>query len=125
MANIYIAGKYEDRIRVKELMSLFEAFDHTITYDWTKNQEGDSSVICAITDLEAVKKADIVLAIAEKDYIYKGMYVEIGIALALSKKVLLLGNAIDRCIFSTLCYKVDIDELRRALVHGSLIYGRS
>jgi nucleoside 2-deoxyribosyltransferase len=104
---IYVAGKWQEKAYIKDVMQRLESYSHTISYDWTKHNDGDDAKYCAQNDLDGVASADIMIAIVQKSFPYKGVYVEIGAALALDKAVYLIGNGIKDCIFSSLCYQLD------------------
>jgi nucleoside 2-deoxyribosyltransferase len=96
---VYVASKWENKPRVKEIMTILREHGHTITYDWTECEV--SNVEQAILDLRGVADADILVGVFEKDTAYKGSLVELGAALALGKPVYILGDApvIYDCIF--------------------------
>ena len=94
---IYVATKWERRDRAKGLIQQLIAAGHTITYDWTA-QEQDSPRQ-AVADLHGVATADVVVILAEEDLPYRGTYVELGVALALDIPVWLIGHGLDQCLF--------------------------
>ena len=47
----------------------------------------------------AARECDAIICVLETPYIYKGLWVEMGVALALDKPVYVVGNAGDSCIF--------------------------
>ncbi len=95
---IYVASKYEERTQVRKLMDVLEAAGHTITYDWTSNEEDSASQ--AWHDAMGVITAEAFVFLAEKDLPYCGALVEMGIALGKGIPVYVVGHALDqRCIF--------------------------
>ena len=117
---IYVAGKWEERVKIKCLMNELSTLGHTITADWTthENIPEHLELLCAIHDIYGVKQCELLIAIAEREHSYKGMLCEIGAALALEKDVIIVGHNIDSCIFTKhpLCRKVNsisilLDEL--------------
>ena len=94
---IYVAGKLEDKDRVRVIQAMLRNAGHEITVDWTTNSQ--NSRVQAIKDLRGVADADILVAVFEKDLPYKGTYVELGAALALGKPVYILGPNARKCIF--------------------------
>ena len=95
---LYVAGKYEERARIREVMDQLEAVGHTITYDWTTNCELVPNQ--ALKDFEGVCDADAFILVAERDVSYCGTLVELGVALACDIPIFVLGHALDdRCIF--------------------------
>lgn len=95
---IYVAGKWEERERVRTIMALLRTVGHTITHDWTRNDERMSRE-SARGDLNGVVSAEAVVFLAEHDLPYKGSLVEVGIAIGRNIPVYVLGNACDSCIF--------------------------
>ncbi len=103
MLKIYVAGKWKERKQVMKIMEMFEARGHIITCDWTKHiapegmdwaqdwaQNGNKTY--AQEDLEGVRECDVLVAyMPDPDICYKGAWIEIGIALGLDKKVILIG----------------------------------
>jgi len=108
---IYVAGKWEERKRIKSIMNKLVILGHTITADWTSHTQVPNNLecLCAIHDLFGVRVCDIVIVIADKEYSYKGALCELGAALILDKRVYIIGNFIDSCIFINhpLCIKVN------------------
>jgi nucleoside 2-deoxyribosyltransferase len=100
---IYVAGKFQEKERVNKIQDYLVNIGHLITHDWTKD---DSSlqpqfmVFSAMRDLEGVREADVLIALVDKDLPYKGLYGEIGIAIALNKPVYLLGGDLREFVFS-------------------------
>ena len=98
----YIAGKFEERAEVRKLMDKVEELGHTITCDWTKHEQGgkDFLVHYAIADVEGVRGCDVYVGRFINENSYKGALSEMGMALGLDKKVVVIGHAIDSCIFT-------------------------
>jgi hypothetical protein len=112
MSKIYVAGKWQEKDNVRQIMSLLKNLGHTITYDWTQHNDGDNSYDCAIADLNGVCASDYILVLADKLLPYRGVYVEIGAALAFCKEVYVIGDGLTDCIFLSLCVTCkDIKEL--------------
>lgn len=97
----YVAGKWEDRDSVKEIMNYLEQQGHTITCDWTRHEYSDNKSMerYALDDMQGVLDADVFVGLFVKDLNYKGALVELGMAMASGKKVIIVGNAISSCIF--------------------------
>ncbi len=87
---IYVAGKYEEGPRIRRIMDALEAQGHTITYDWTQNEQVSSEQ--AKLDYYGVVNAEALVLIAEYDLRYAGALVEMGIALGLGKHVYVSSN---------------------------------
>lgn len=94
---IYVATKFEERERAREVMFALVAAGHSITYDWTTNEE--FSVAQAARDRQGVMDADALVFIAEKDLAYRGAWVEFGIAVARNIPIYILGAFYLQCIF--------------------------
>jgi hypothetical protein len=104
--NFYVAGKYEDYERVREVQETIRGFGHGITYDWTDDveyylTEGDNDSITpeieaqlAARDLDGVRRAMIVVAVSNEHWC--GTLIEIGIALDQGKRVWILGPFVHR-----------------------------
>ncbi len=98
---IYVAAAYAERNRAAEVMSLMRENGHTITYDWTTNEQ--ESAEQASADFQGVVTADALVFLAEKPYVSTGgAMVEFGAALACKLPVYVIGSGIDRCIFTKL-----------------------
>ena len=106
---IYVAGKFQDRWYIRWVMAELQDRGHTITCDWTRHElaqdDPERQAKCrafAQEDFQGVAEADLVILILEKDFPYKGSYVEMGMALARNIDVWVLGQAGDSCIFMNL-----------------------
>lgn len=118
---IYVAGKWSERVQVKKVMDMFESRGHTITcdwtrhiaperitkahgeglftkgYDWSKNEDWaqNGHKTYAEEDLEGVRACEVLIACMwDSEIFYKGAWIEIGIALGLDKKVIIIGKDI-------------------------------
>ncbi len=105
---VYVATKYENRVRAQEVMELLRELGHEITYDWTTNEQVSAQQ--AALDAQGVATADALIFIAEEAYAYAGAYVEMGIAIGRGIPVLVLGHAIDACIFTKLPNVIPVTE---------------
>jgi len=90
---VFVAGKYADRLLLREKMLILQKLGYVITYDWSlidcdnKNTTLSKQDI-AMMDVVGVKKCDIlVIILDDKDYTYRGTMVELGIAIGLNKKI--------------------------------------
>jgi hypothetical protein len=112
---LYVAGKYEHRFKVKMLMRFLRQYKHEITMDWTVGLPTDVGypLTNCLADVKGVQGADVYVGVFIEDYIYKGAYVEFGIALGLNKPCVLIGHAADTCIFTAhpLVTHVEADDL--------------
>lgn len=110
---IYVAGKWSERDKVRAIMDIFESKGHTITCDWTRHiaperltkgsgiwhkdydwaKNGHRTY--AEEDLEGVESCDILVAyMPTPEIFYKGAWIEVGIALGLKKRVIIIGKDI-------------------------------
>ena len=101
---IYIAGKWQERKNVRKCMEELVSMGHEITCDWTDHEYGSDGVIGDLSkfaedDMEGVRSCDIVIALMTEGYHHKGSLCEMGGAIALGKRVYVIGNAADSCIF--------------------------
>ena len=118
---VYLAGKYQDKERCSDIMRLLEDEGDTITCDWTHHKYSDEAYpkqYCQ-DDLDGVKACDVFVGVFLDAFDYRGALVEFGIALGLDKKIVLLGHAIDSCIFT---HHPDIIKVENV---GELLYNMS
>ena len=102
MMKVYLATKYEDGDRMRQFAARMVAKGYTITLPWWDVVESNlTPAENARNDLDAVKAADCLIAFMDKDFDYKGTYVEIGAALALGHRVFMVqpNNRAQRCVF--------------------------
>ena len=99
---VFVSGKFEDGKNVRKLMDKIENLGHTITYDWTKDEENAEGypIINTINDTRGVQICDTYVGRFIETNNYKGALVEFGIALGLEKRILIIGHAVDSCIFT-------------------------
>jgi hypothetical protein len=101
MIKAYVATKFERKTEARELMADLGRLGVSITHDWTVFENGvHPASDCAIHDTNGVLDCDFVVILANDDLPYRGSYVEFGIALGTHKKIYLIGNGMDRCIFA-------------------------
>lgn len=128
---IYVAGKTQDWRRVRETQNLLVLQGHEITYDWVPavirygeddatgpdvNETGPEVLLeQAEADREGVREADVVVALGHPDVL--GTIVEIGMALAEHKPVILVGEFRDSVFwyFPEVTRVKGLDELEDAL----------
>lgn len=97
---IYVASKFENP-RAPEVAALLEAAGHEITYKWWGNSNFTQEQ--ALADERGVRTAQaLVLVVEDPELRYNGALTEFGMALALRIPCYLMGNAIDRNIFTLL-----------------------
>lgn len=103
---IYVAGKYQEREFVRTIYDKLKLMGHSITVDWTNHDvlpEDDIKELLgkfAEEDIAGVTEADLLIAVLVNQHEYKGLWVEMGVALGLEKPVYILGSEGDSCIFA-------------------------
>jgi len=120
---IYVAGKWKEREKVRSIMDMLEARGHIITCDWTKhtlpenieldrahkeksfikdyNWAKNGHKTYAKEDLNGVRTCDVLVAyMPDTDVFYKGAWIEVGIALGLDKKVIIIGKDVTTVFLS-------------------------
>lgn len=104
---VYVAGKFQDRTKVRGLMDKLEGLGHEITFDWTIEHyaKKEETIEDAVECLQGVIDAEVYVGLFVEDHIYKGALVELGIALTSNILVYLIGHAIDSTIFTLLADK--------------------
>lgn len=97
---------------MREVQAQLIKAGHTITHDWT----AESEVKCeqdwinhAALDRNGVAQADAFVGVFEKDLAYCGALSEMGMAAARCIPIYILGNAVDRNVFTHL------PEVRRGI----------
>jgi nucleoside 2-deoxyribosyltransferase len=93
--NVYVASKFENQSETKYAQKLLEQAGHSITYDWTQNDETRRDepgflAACAENDFAGVAKADALVLLGAP--LMRGAYVELGIALAYDIPVVVVGR---------------------------------
>jgi hypothetical protein len=126
---VFVSGQIDDIDNVRIVQDAFTEAGHHITHDWTRNETGDQMLAGkeaklanpeetarrATNDLQGVVDSDVYIICTDNERAGKGMYVELGAALALnavngSPKIYLLGSMNNASIF---------------YFHPSIILGRS
>ena len=95
---VYVATKWENRPEASEVMRYLEGRGHEVTYDWTVQEQ--ESAEQAIADINGVLRAERLVILAHQTLPYRGVYVELGAALASCVPVYLVGDGLDLCLFS-------------------------
>lgn len=78
---VYVAGQLSDVSTVRAVQAAVVAAGHAITLDWTTEDPAEPEVV-AVADLGAVMAADAVLVVASGPEAGRGLFVELGAALA-------------------------------------------
>ena len=115
MSHIYVATKWENREYARQVMDALKERGHYIAYDWTQQEQ--ESPAQADADICGVLRANWLLILASEPAAYKGVYVELGAALAHGIPVLLVGDGLDACLFSKhpLVTKMSLEQVFLAL----------
>ena len=98
----YVAGKWQDRELIREIMDKLEAMGHEITVDWTRHEYPDNEDVLSIwatLDIHGVQTCDTFVVLFINGHRFRGALVEVGAALAMHKRVCVIGNDEDSCIF--------------------------
>lgn len=102
---IYVAAKFEEGPLAHETMEKLKSMGHLITHDWTKENDSGLSGAelakyrnkCAMADVNGVRDADLLFLINHPNG--KGMFTELGIALAHKKPVIVVDRSKANNIF--------------------------
>lgn len=98
---VFVSGQIDDVENVRHIQTKLVEAGHTITHDWTINETGanflsgketkianlEESARRARNDLNGVINCDVYIACTNNKKVGKGMYVELGSALALYETV--------------------------------------
>lgn len=90
---VYVAAKFTEKDRVRALYTALKEAGHTITFDWTTGEVVGNELEAfraAQNDLAGVHDADVVVLLPHA--YSRGAYVELGYALALNKKIIVVGG---------------------------------
>lgn len=97
MKKVFVSGQIGDTGRVREAYIKLKDAGFTITHDWTstdtflggredKLKNREEAGMRAAKDIDGVLDSNIYILISDNEEVGKGMYVELGAALALNKK---------------------------------------
>lgn len=91
----YVAGKFSDKATVQGVHEKVRQKGYNITHDWTTHEPSIASKTKedyaqdAIEDVQGVVDADVcVFLFTDPAYPYRGTFTELGMALALKKKII-------------------------------------
>jgi nucleoside 2-deoxyribosyltransferase len=104
---IYVASKFEEKDRTRKIIEVLRNMGHQITHDWTHEipyEEGDPRGPpyyrkCAEADVAGVQTADAIIVLSHQHG--KGMFVEMGIAIARGIPIVAVGPH-----FNTIFYEL-------------------
>ena len=100
--NVYVAAKFQEKIRAKKFMSIVQTMGHHLTHDWT-NEDSNSvppeqrdmyHFVCAMNDLNGALGAEVLVLLGHPDV--KGALVEFGIALGRGATILVVDH--EKCM---------------------------
>jgi len=100
----YIASKWENKDNVARLAAELEKMGHSISHKWFAVEAAymQDAPMHARLDLHGVRDCTTFVALFDADFSFLNAYVELGMALALSKKVFIVGQADKNCLFTRL-----------------------
>lgn len=115
---VFVSGQINDLDYVRSVQGEFIKHGHHITHDWTRNETGDKMLAGreakfsnqeeagrrAVKDTQGVIDCDVYVVCTNNKEVGKGMYVELGAALARnmttgSPRIYLVGNREHASIF--------------------------
>ena len=107
----YVCAAFMDYERARKAMGTLSRRGFTITHDWTVDAERgpqddvspELKRLWASQDINGVKAADVVLVLAPNTLAARGMWVEMGAALAWGKVVFISGPQRLYNVFTSLC----------------------
>ncbi len=112
---VYVASKFEEKDRVREVMKSIKVMGCMITHDWTSQDATRPRSEWADGDVVGVTNANLFLGLFEKELDYKGALTELGIAIGQGKKIWIVGHGADRDIFVNTTGVVRFDNLEDML----------
>lgn len=100
---IYIAGKWEEHHVIDEYATKLEARGHVITLAWFRLHLKDVKFSqAAAEDVKGVAESHACVFIFERVLPYKGAFAELGMAIAWDKRIIIVGDGGDSCVFTHL-----------------------
>jgi nucleoside 2-deoxyribosyltransferase len=100
-------------MEVRDVANFLEDAGHSITCPWWKSKA--PTVEEAQKDIQGIEDCDVVIGLFDKPYIYKGAILELGMAYAWNKHILIIGNELDSMIFMLLPRFIKVKNLKQAL----------
>ena len=116
---VFVSGQINDVENIQSIQNRLVEAGHRITHDWTRNETGEGKMLGgqaakfanpeesarrATNDLQGVVDSDVYILCSDNEKVGKGMYVELGAALALnvangSPRVYIIGEMNHSSIF--------------------------
>jgi nucleoside 2-deoxyribosyltransferase len=104
VVKVFVSGKVGDEADARRVMDILRALGHDLTFDWTAiphlqpyDDNADAAARAAVLEVRGVQEADALVLVAHERGV--GMYVELGIALGLGKKVYVITAQPSRTMF--------------------------
>jgi len=98
---IYIAGKWETHEHIKTYADKLRALGHTITFPWFERHLGDTPLpVAAMEDTRGVRESEVCIFVFQWVLPYSGAMSELGMAIALDKRVIIIGHGGDNNVFT-------------------------
>jgi hypothetical protein len=95
VSKIYLAAKYGQMMEMREVRDKLVELGHEVTSQWVDGkEENNSASAAAVMDVEDVRRADTLIAFSRPRGSMNpggGRHVEFGIALALDKRLIVVG----------------------------------
>lgn len=118
---VYLATKFENLKEFNEAKQMLEDLGHELTHDWSKEDASGKTgpeleaylTGCALADLQGVRDAEALLIINHEKG--KGMFVEMGAALAWQKPVFFVYPDRAYNIFTKVPGVEEFDDLTKAI----------
>jgi hypothetical protein len=130
----FISGQIDDAANVRKLMNKVKDAGHTLAHDWTitdtflgsaeaKLKNKNEAGLRAAKDIQGVIDGDVYILLSDNASVGKGMYVELGAALALNAttgrpKVYIIGKMNHLSVFylhPAVVHKPNIEEVIEAI----------
>lgn len=103
---VYVAASSLEHARARAAMAIVRELGCEATLDWTQDVERDGGnplhlsgfarSVLARCDVDAVRESDLLWVLAPRGHASRGQCVELGVALALDKPILITGEEDDR-----------------------------
>lgn len=101
---VFVSGKIGSQGEVEYLMESLRGRGHEITFDWTTiehlrpyEDNEEASEAAAVKETAGVASADVLILVSHQRGV--GMFVELGVALALEKPVIVVTSGTPRTMF--------------------------
>lgn len=126
--NVFVSGQIKEKYKIRKILRRLELSGHRVTHDWTRTDnlrkpyklEAVEAGRRAHKDIRGVLDADIYILMSDNSECGKGMYVELGTALAVAEmnvkklQVYVVGPMNHESVFyhhPAVVHKESIDEI--------------